>query len=181
MSLDLNNLSQESLVALESPQLIQMVLVLHEENLKLKKSSEENASKNYDLRLETLERELNMFKQYNRRDNIEIVGIDPVVRDEDIEEECIKILKAAKVKVGNKFPTTLDIQAAHRKGKKGTVIMKFVNRKFAYSAISNRANLKDSTDFNRIFINTSLCPEFGYLNFAVRKAKENNEILFYKM
>ena len=73
-------------------------------------------------------------KQYSRRDTIEIAGIKQDVADEHIEEECLKILKASKVKVANKFPTSIDIQAAHRKGRKGNVVVKFVNRKFAYAA-----------------------------------------------
>ena len=96
-------------------------------------------------------------------------------------KECIKILKAAKVKVGNKFPGTLDIQGAHRKRNKGKVIVKFVNRKFADVAIANRSNLKDLADCKDIYINSSLCPEFSFIDFAVRKAKKNEEIFFYKM
>ena len=112
---------------------------------------------------------------------MEICGIDKAISDENVEDECLKIMKAAKVKVGNRFPNTLDVHAAHRKGKKGTVIIKFVNRKFAYNAISNRANLKNMDEYKSTFINTSLCPEFGFLNYAVRRAKANGEISFYKM
>ena len=136
---------------------------------------------NYEKRLEQLEREVNKDKQYSRRDTCEIVGISNDVKDDDIEEECIKILKAAKAKVGNRYATTFDIHAAHRRGKKGTVIIKFVNRKFAAAAITNRSNLKDSDYFKRTYINQSLCPEFVFLNFAVRKAKTNGELHYYKM
>ena len=85
----------------------------------------------------------------------------------------------------------MDIQAAHRKGRKGVIICKFVNRKFAQSALRNGKNLKDvkykptggeaSADGDRIFINESLCPEFAYLHYAVRKAKKNNELHAYKV
>ena len=99
------------------------------------------------------------------------MGISADIEDTAIEDECLNIFKAAKVKVGNRFPTTLDIHAAHRKGRKGTVIVKFVNRKFAIASLTNRQNLKDSDVYGGVFINTSLCPEFGFLNFAVRRAK----------
>ena len=180
MSIDINNLTQSSLAGLNNEQLIGMVLVLHEENQKLQKIADEISSKNYDVRLEQLEREVNKDKQYSRRDTVEIVGINPEVKDEDIEDECIKILKAAKAKVGSKYPTTYEIHAAHRKNKKGHVIIKFTNRKFAAAAMSNRSNLKD-TDFYDTYINQSLCPEFSFLSYAVRKAKKNGEIHFYKL
>lgn len=180
MDLNIHNMNKESLAQMESDQLITIVLNLFEANEKLKQSSDDTISKAYDLRLEQLEREVNKFKQHSRRDTIEIAGIKQEVADEQIEEECLKILKAAKVKVANKFPASLDIQAAHRKGRKGNVIVKFVNRKFAYTAVSNSRNLKDFDDGD-LYINTSLCPEFGFLNYAVRRAKKNQEILSYKM
>ena len=36
-------------------------------------------------------------------------------------------------------------------------------------------------DDDDLYINTSLCPEFGFLNYAVRRAKKNQEIVSYKM
>ena len=119
--------------------------------------------------------------QYSRRDCCEIVGISRDIIDDNIEEECIKVLKAAKAKAGNRYPTTLDIQAAHRKGKKGTVIIKFVNRKFAAAAMKNRSNLKESLEYKNTYLNQSLCPEFSFLNYAVRMAKRNGEIHYFKL
>ena len=123
----------------------------------------------------------NKDKQYAGRDSVEIMSISRDVGDAHIEDECIKILKSAKVKVGNKFPSTLGIQAARRKRNKGKVIVKFVNRKFASAAISNRSNLKGIDDFTNIYINSSLCPEFSFLDFAVRKAKKNKEIYSFRI
>ena len=122
---------------------------------------------------------MNEFKQYKRRGTLEIAGIGTDIEDVNVEEECLKILKAAKVKIGNKFASTHDIQAAHRIGRKGTVILKFVNRKFAYEALLNSKKLKDHEEYGQVYINQSLCPEFGYLAFAVRKAKRSNEIASY--
>ena len=109
-SFDMNNISAETLSSLEMNKMIQLVLVLKKENNKLK-----YAKLNYEARLARLERELNINKQYQRRDTIEIAGIPNDVLDDEIEGECLKILKAAKAKVGSKFPNTLDIHAAHRK------------------------------------------------------------------
>ena len=180
MSVDIENVTEESLAALNPEQLIRMVVVLHEENKKLQTNVNETVSKKYDERLERLEREVNKDKQYGRRDSIEIVGISPDVHDDNIENECINILKAAKVKVGNKFPSTLDIHAAHRKNRKGHVIIKFTNRKWAEGAMRNRASLKDS-NYANTFLNQSLCPEFAFLAFAVRKAKASGQIDFWKL
>ena len=61
------------------------------------------------------------------------------------------------------------------------MILKFVNRKFAGQALLNRYKLRELDDYSNSFINPSLCPEFSYLNYAVRKAKKNNEINDYKL
>ena len=184
---DVNNMNEDTLKALDNNQIIHLVLSLKEENEKLKNSVDLTVAKSYDDRLEKLEREINLTKQYTRRDTIEITGIpvpENLADDEvdDVEADVLNVLKAAKAKVGPKHAAALDIQAAHRKGKKGVVIVKFVNRKFAMSALQNSKNLKDTKIFgenHRVFINSSLCPEFAYLHYAVRQAKKNGEINFY--
>ena len=156
-------------------------MALHEQNGILKKSSDAIAASNYETRLETLEREVNKDKQYFRRDSLEIAGIDREVGDDEIENECLRILKTAKVKVGNRFPSTLDVHAAHRIGRKGNVIIKFVNRKWAETSLVKASSLKQTEGYENIYVNASLCPEYKYLNFAVRQAKRNNEIHYYKV
>ena len=194
MSIDINNMTQENLANLPSHEMIQLVLQLKEENDKLREATTQEMALRYDERLEQIERDINLTKQYMRRDSIEVSGVPLTVNDADVENEVIKILKTAKAKVGNRFPGPFDVQAAHRKGKKGVIIVKFTNRKFARSALVNSRNLKDhlykpagdnaggENDAGaRIYINESLCPEFGYLHFAVRKAKQNNEIHRFKV
>ena len=122
---DISNMNEESLSSLQSDQLVKIILALNKENENFKKTAEDIVAKRYDERLERLEREINKDKQYIRRETIEFSGISQDVGDDAIEDECLKILKAAKVKVGNRFPSTLDIHAAHRKGRKGIVILKF--------------------------------------------------------
>ena len=87
MSLDLNNLSREQLVSLDSERLITMVLALYDANKTLKDSADDLTSQKYDLRLERLEREMNKTKQYVRRDSIEIMGMDVDIDDEGVEKK----------------------------------------------------------------------------------------------
>ena len=167
----INNMTSESLSNMDPNQVIQLVLDLKKENDMLKKSCEEVLSKQYDERLEKIEREINLNSQYLRKDTIEISGIPSNISEDNVETEVIKILKLAKAKVGNKFPGIFEIRAAHRKNRKGDVIIKFVNRKFATSALVNSNNLKDLTVYkledddegevpSKIYINQSLCREF---------------------
>ena len=181
MSLDLNNLSREQLVSLDSERLITMVLALYDANKTLKDSADDLTSRKYDLRLERLEREMNKTKQYIRRDSIEIMGMDVAIDDEDVEKKTWIILKAAQVKLEKKFATGYDIQASHRKGKKGTVIVKFTNRKFAYEALRNSHNLKNHPEYGSIYLNESLWPEFSFIQFVVRKAKKDCKIAKYSI
>ena len=183
-SFDINNITAETLAALNLQQIIRVALTLKEENQKLLVHANDDLAKKYDERLERLERELNLQKQYERRTCIEITGIPDTVPDEEIENSVINVMKAAGVKIHNRDATYFDIQAAHRKGKKGVVICKFVNRKFAYGAVSNSYKLKNKDVFengSKVYVNPSLCPEFGYLHFAVRKAKRDGIIHSYKV
>ena len=176
MSVDMENLTDDSLLNLDTDSLILMVKTLHEENMKLKRSVDTKIADEYKSRITNLEREVNKDKQYGRRDCIEISGIDKNIPDEEIEEKCIKILKLAQVKVSNRFPNPLDIHAAHRKNRKGDVIIKFVNRKFAKASMVNRDKLREKDGTENVYINQSLCPEFAFLSFALRQAKRNKKI-----
>ena len=62
--------------------------------------------------------------------------------------------------------------------------MKVVNRKFAKRALECGKNLKGNKRYGentRIYLNENLCPEFQFLNFAVRQAYKNSEIYKYKV
>ena len=74
-----------------------------------------------------------------------------------------------------------DIQAAHRIGKKGIVICKFVNRKFAKEGLYCRKNLKGKNLYGnntKVYINNSFCDEFRYTNYLIRKAK--SDVLIFR-
>ena len=118
MALDFSNISRDSLATLEQNQLIRMILSLYESNENFKKSSDEMISRKYDAKLEKLEMEINKMKQYTRLDTIEITRIEMGVEDEDIEGKTLEILKAADVKAGREYLTSMDLQAFHRKWEK---------------------------------------------------------------
>ena len=60
--------------------------------------------------------------------------------------------------------------------------MKFANRKFAEQGLYKGKNLKNKSPYeSQTYINNSLCPEFKFLNFCVRKAKKAKQIHFYKV
>ena len=196
---DFKNMTTKSLSELPPDQLYQLIFKLKEQNDELIKSVDKVAADRYEARLENIERQINLDRQYLRRDSIEISGIPLSVPDDEIEAEVLKIVKQAKAKVGNRYPGPFDVQAAHRKNKKGVVICKFLNRKFAETAIRCGSNLKDVEykytpnaqdddagntephEGSHIYINESLCPEFNFLHFAVRQSKKKKEVHRYQV
>ena len=171
-------LSEENLSTLTKDELIKVIKNLDNEI----KRKEEDFAKIINLRLYTLERNQFMMQQYSRRDSFEISGIKSSIDDMALEDEVIDILKEADVKVNRQHIKKTDIQAVHRL-KNGATIVKTVNRKFAREAIYNSKNLKGTKRYGneKVFINCSFCPEYRFLNYAVRQAKKNNLIHWYKI
>ena len=171
---DMLGLNANALDELSKEQLVQMVLKLNSTISKM----DEDFRKVTNLRFYHLERRVNMNSQYSRRDTL---GIPADVVDERLGDEVIRRLRQPLiVKILNKN----DIQAVHRIGKKGRVIVKVVNRKFVQSALVNGKNLKDSTrygDNTAIYFNDSFIPDFGFLNFVIRSAHKNKKLFKYKM
>ena len=157
-------------------------------------------------RVAMLERNHWQNAQYQRRNNIEIVGIPSEVGDSELENKVCDIFNSINVKV---MPE--EIEACHRlpyakkedRSKPQRSIVKLMNRKKCESAMKNRKKLKDvdksTLDFpseTKIFLNDNLCPyyrgiygkckslhrnkksfAFWSLNGIVRiKIKENSEI-----
>ena len=57
---------------------------------------------------------------------------------------------------------------AHRVGKKGSTIVKFMNRTFAEVALYNGKQLKDTAIYgprNKVYNNNSFCKEFAHINY----------------
>ena len=165
---------------LDKSQLINMVLGLRKEVA----SITEDFKKLMNLRFYHLERSHYMNLQYGRRDTVEITGIPDDVNDDALEDEVIDLFKEAKVHVNRQPIKKTDIQAVHRLGNKKTTIVKVVNRKFAKEALFCGKNLKGSKRYginSPIYINDSFCPEYNFLNFAIRKAYKSKHILKYKV
>ena len=115
-------LTPNDLEALNKEELIKMVLNLSSSIAKL----QDDYKRIIDFRLYNLERSVNMNHQYLRRDSIEISGIPSSVDDDKVEDEVIELFKEAKITLNRQNIKKTDIQAAHRKGKKGVVIVKVV-------------------------------------------------------
>ena len=95
-------------------------------------------------RLIEIERNFNLSSQYNRRSCIEISGIPDDIPVHKLEDEVIKIYKTAGFKVEERELDHHEIQACHRIAKKGKIICRMVNRKFAEVALYNSKKLKDT-------------------------------------
>ena len=119
-----------------------------------------------------LRRKINRDCQYQRQDNIEISGIPTDVRDDELETKSIFLLKKIGVTVSSN-----DVVDCHRLPKRGTVIMRFVNRKYANQAISNGKRLRNlnTSDIFRanptLYVNRNLIPEYMSLRWKAKKMK----------
>ena len=164
--------SNEDLPNLTRDKLIDIIFSLRVENNALKAIQEFRDK--MEKRMENLERQQNENFQYLRRDTVVISGIPTKVPQKHLEDEVIRIYDCANVTVHG---TKLDkhaIQACHRTGKaQKNVIMKFTNRKYANEGLYNGKNLKVNAPYDTpTYINSSFCPEYGFLNYAVRQAKK---------
>ena len=175
-------MSTDNLNSYNKKELMDMVKELRTENLALKEL--QAYIKLTNERLVVLERAQNREIQYQRRNTIEITGIPTAVKQDRLEEEVVKIFNAAGVSVNDHKLDPYQIQACHRVGKKGVTVCKFTNRKFAYEGLYCSRNLKGKNiygDNSQIYINHSLCKEYGYLNYCIRNAKRANKIHRYKV
>ena len=130
----------KTLAEFKKPQLVEMILELQKEKNTLISQALDIAK--IDERVTEQERSLNLYLQYGRRNSVEVTGIPAEVKQEDLEDHIIKIFDTAQVKVHGKSLDHMDIEAAHRIGKKNVVIARFVNRKFAREALYKSKNLK---------------------------------------
>ena len=156
-------------------QLVDVVLELQKENKQLMDMS---------TRITELERSHYLYLQYGRRNSIEITGIPDDVQQKDLEDHVINIYNEAGVKVHDESFEKRDIEACHRIGKKGTVITRFVNRKFAKEGLYKGRNLKDKIIYDgdkRLYNNDSLCKPFQYIGYVIRKLKKAKKIEKYKI
>ena len=115
-------------------------------------------------------------------DTVEISGIPDSVPQAKLEDEVIKLFNTAGVEVAGHKHDKLQIHACHRIGSKVNVVVKTVNRKFAEQGLYSSKNLKGKSPYpNEVYINSSFCKEYGFLNYIVRKAKREGRIHRYKV
>ena len=125
-----------------------------------------------------------LYLQYGRRESVEITGIPTSVKQEELENEVIKVYNEAGVKVFGRSVAQTDISACHRLGKKGeTTIVRFVNRKFANESLFKGKNVKGTKLYGgtRVFINNSFCKEYKQYGWIIRQLKKKNLIEGYKV
>ena len=173
--------TEDSLSKKNKKDLVALILSLQEENTELRRYSEfvTEVAK----RMESLERRQNLSEQYNRRENIEISGINVNVKHEDLEKTVIKIFKAAEVNVDGKELSNSDISACHRIGKKGKTIVRLVNRKYASAILFRGKTLRGKDGFSETYVNNSFSKEMGWINWQVRLAhkEEEKEFIEYRV
>ena len=175
----MTKLNDDDLMNMEKSVLVEMI-----EELKYDLSkANEDFMRITNLRLYLLERNQNMALQYNRRESFEISGIPQEIHQDKLEDEVLEIVKEAKVQVNRQPLKKSDIVACHRVGKKGNVVCRVINRKYAREAIINSKNLKGTKRYNgnAIYINSSFCPEFKFINYVCRTLARNKAIFRYKV
>ena len=125
----------------------------------------------------SLKRRLNQLEQYGRRYNIDISRVPENCAD--LQGKRLILLKKINVSVSSS-----DIVACYPIKRKGTIIVRFLNRKTAEMAIKQRRLLRnvDSRDIwgginEKTYINYNLSPEYMKLRWYSKKMKAANLIL----
>ena len=106
-----------------------------------------------------LERDLIQFMQYNRRENVEIVGLPESIPDNRLEETVVDILGRIGVSLSH-----YDIVGCHRlKNRKSgfsNVIVRFLNRKHVKEVFACKRKLQEYVpEYRYINIVENLCPK----------------------
>ena len=129
--------------------------------------------KNYEL-----EKEMNVFQQYNRRESVELSGVPADIPQHKLEYFIIETLR----RIGVNNLSSYDVAACHRLRSKfknekvPRVIIRFTNRKRAYDSIINRRYLRELNDLSGIYIHNSLCFKFREILDKCDEMKTNGEI-----
>ena len=114
---------------------------------------------------------------YSRRNNIELHNISENIRQRDLEPYVIKMLRAVEIKVDS-----YDIVAVHRLGKRNgnkprNVIVRFVNRKHAFTCLSTlNKKIKSFKNYKSIFVSENLCNFNKRIFNALYKLKKSKVI-----
>ena len=157
------------------------IKIVKEENATLRKKVAKN-KKEMDHQLDyiyTLEIDMNRLNQYGRRQNIEISGIPSTVRDQELENEVVKILN----KMGLSTLDHYGIVGCHRIGKRDrqgnrNTIVRFLHRKDAIFILKNKRNARlcNELGYFKLNIIENLCPAFKSI-FEEMKELKNTGII----
>ena len=113
-----------------------------------------------------MERQCWANAQYSRCECVEVAGIPQSVPASDLEKTFSNILEKVRMEVPAK-----DIDACHRVGKQGRVIVKFLRKKDCQQILSVKKDIQkvNATDLDlpnttiKFYLNESLCPSYGML------------------
>ena len=163
--------TEQDLTKLKKDSIIQLFLKQQDEFSHIEKILEQMSSLNHKVvqlesnmaicsntssllagRIKHLERQLLASQQYSRRECLDICGIDTAVSDKELENTVCEILSEIEVDLNPER----DLQACHRIGRNGNVIVKFSNRKTVSLILSKKKYLQDKR--KNVYINESLCP-----------------------
>ncbi len=151
--------------------MLKKLAVLSEDNNKLYDRNDELSD---ELRERTIE--LNELNQYGRRQNVEICNIPESIPQNALENHVIEILKSIGITNINPY----NIVGVHRIGKKfnskpRNVIVRFLNKKSAFSFLKKKKNLK-SSKFKNYYVIENLCPFNKKIFNRLYKLKKENEL-----
>ena len=178
----MTKLSEESLNKLTKPELIALSMNLQEKNESIQHDVKDkvrelkecvkkiegelalskNISELLSDRLVNMERQYWADSQHSTREYVEVAGIPQSVPASDLE----RILK----KVGMEVPAK-DIDACHRIGKQGRIIVKFLRRKDCQQVLGVKKDIQKITANDlalpstaiKLYLNESLCPYYRIL------------------
>ena len=122
-----------------------------------------------------LEHELNDLNAYSRRNNIEIRNIPEKIKDDELEEHCLKVFKSLKLHISHYDITTTHRIGRFTRGRTRSVLIRFVNRKHAYHILDHAKHLIN-TEFKTYFVTENLCPTYRKTFNLLYKGKKNGTI-----
>ena len=138
-----------------------------EEVVKVKGQLKVNGAVNKKLSsdVKLLQKRLNELDQYGRRENVVVTNVPTTLPNDDIERKIITLLYKSNLVV-----RPCDIVACHRTKKKSSVIVRFVNRKDAMSAVKNSRKIRelDTSDIWGENLDNSIYPNLTPLNMRLR-------------
>ena len=118
------------------------------------------------------------MNQYSRRNNIKICNIPEKIAQRNLEQYVLKMLESA---LGINF-VSYDLVAVHRVGKLLTgknrnVIVRFMNRKYAYTYLRNSKKLVSLKvpEYKKLYLIENLCPSFKKIFNYLYKLKKDNK------